>query len=136
MKMMKGVLLCVLALALGRWARHFTIKILTPFPPPGDRRRRGMWTAGRRACARSIERLIVDVVVPNVVHTVVHNVVHNLCITLALFITYENPDLGFGGKSERWGPPAHCDGAKVATGSRGCHWQRQQGRMFISADLT
>ena len=43
------------------------------------------------------------------------NVVHNLCITLALFLTYENLDLGFGSKSEPWGPPAHCEGAKVAT---------------------
>ena len=41
------------------------------------------------------------------------------CIILdnaSLFLTYENPDLGFGGKSEPWGPPAHCEGAKVATG--------------------
>ena len=47
---------------------------------------------------------------------VVHIVVHNLCITLALFLTYENPDLGFGGKSEPYGPSTHCEGAKVATG--------------------
>ena len=70
-----------------------------------------MWTAGSRACAQSIDRLIVDRLVHNgvhnAVHNAVHNVVHNLCITLALFLTYENPDLGFGGKSEQLGPALH-----------------------------